>query len=159
MKKIFIYFLLLFLISNNLIAQELKVVGISDGDSFTVLNSDNTTFRIRLHGVDCPEYKQPYSQVAKKFTSDLIFKKNIKIKDLGKDRYGRTLAIVYLPDNSILNEKLLSAGLAWHYKYFDKNPYWSELEEAARKQKIGLWSQNNPIEPWNWRIKNKEKQF
>jgi endonuclease YncB( thermonuclease family) len=55
-----------------------------------------------------------------------------------------------------LNEKLLEAGLAWHYKTYDKNPDWAKLEEQARRAKKGLWVQPNAVPPWDYRkMKNK----
>ncbi|MBK9015023.1 MAG: hypothetical protein IPM82_13650 [Saprospiraceae bacterium] len=51
-----------------------RVIRIKDGDSIeTIGDSTKTTFVIRLAHVDCPEYKQPYSQVAKKFTNDFCY--------------------------------------------------------------------------------------
>ncbi len=58
--------LALFLILSNVIkAQEIKVVGIADGDTFTALFADKHTERIRLHGIDCPESGQPFGKAAK----------------------------------------------------------------------------------------------
>jgi micrococcal nuclease len=65
-------------------------------------------------------------------------------------RYGRTIGMVTI-DGVNVNEKLLEAGLAWHYKKYDKNPEWAKLEEQARIDKKGLWIQPNPIPPWEWR--------
>lgn len=132
-------------------AQRVKVIGISDGDSFTVLFPDNTTQRIRLHGIDCPENEQPFSAKAKQFTASLLYKKEVTIKQTDRDRYNRIVAIVILNDSTILNERLLSAGFAWHYTWYDKNPEWDKLEQQARKKSRGLWSDKNSIEPWEWR--------
>jgi len=46
---------------------------------------------------------------------------------------------------------LVKAGLAWHYKKYSTNIIYSALEQEARKQRIGLWSEPNPIAPWEWR--------
>ena len=66
-----------------------KVIKISDGDSFTLLNSDNEEIRIRLQGIDAPEYKQPYSRKSREALSDLIFQKQIEVDVVEYDRYGR----------------------------------------------------------------------
>src|SRR5690606_37891553 len=87
------------------------VVKVSDGDTFTLLTAENRQIKIRLHGVDCPERKQDFGLAAKKFTSDRVAGKIVKVKELDKDRYGRTIGMVYLADGKILNEELLSAGL------------------------------------------------
>src|SRR5690606_17267573 len=128
-----------------------KVVRVADGDSFTLLDSTNTQIRVRLYGVDCPEYRQDFSNVAKKFTSERIFGKFIKVEVLDVDRYDRIVALVTLPDGLILNKELLKAGLAWHYKYYDKSEEFAELERYAQDKKLGLWAQPNPVPPWEYR--------
>lgn len=136
-------------------SQKVKVISIADGDSFTVLFADNHTQRIRMHGIDCPERNQPFSSVAKKFTSDLIFGKIVYLKEKDIDRYGRLVALVYtLPSGVCINEQLLKAGLAWHFTRYDKNPKWAKLQKEAMAKKAGLWGGNEkPIEPWIWRFK------
>lgn len=136
-----------------------KVVGIADGDTFTLLTEDTQRVRVRLYGIDCPESKQDYGNVAKQFASDLIFKKNVYVTDKGMDKYGRTLGVVYImPDSICLNIELLKAGLAWHYSYFDRNnPAWDELEQNAKKEKKGLWQMGNAVAPWNYRKENAAK--
>lgn len=126
------------------------VVSIADGDTFTLLTDDKKEVKIRLHGIDTPEKGQDYYQVAKIFLSDLIFQKNVEIEEKDIDRYGRTIGMVYYQNRNI-NEELLKAGLAWHYKFYDKNPLWSKLEDDARNAKKGLWSLANPVAPWEWR--------
>lgn len=55
-----------------------KVVRVADGDTITILDSNNTQIRIRFHGIDCPENGQDFGQVARRFTSDLCFGKRSK---------------------------------------------------------------------------------
>jgi endonuclease YncB( thermonuclease family) len=88
-----------------------KVVGIADGDTFTMLLDNKTKVKIRLASIDCPERKQPFSGVARQFISDEIFSKRVKVVVDSKDRYGW----VYY-DGKNLNEELLKAGLAWHFR-------------------------------------------
>lgn len=128
-----------------------KVVGVADGDTFTFLTADNRQIKIRLHGIDCPEKKQDYGQVAKKFTSDHIIGKKIEVDSLETDRYGRMIALVHLPDGQILNELLLTAGLAWHYKKYDNTAAWAYMEIDARIAGAGLWGMPNPVAPWEYR--------
>lgn len=128
-----------------------KVVAVADGDTFTLLVNGNRQQKIRLHGIDCPEKRQDFGQVAKDFTSKEVFGKTITVKPTDTDRYGRTIAIVLLPDQISLNELLLKNGLAWHYTQYDKNPQWKKLEQIARKNKVGLWQQPNAVAPWTFR--------
>jgi len=131
-----------------------KVIKIADGDTFTILLPNNKKERIRLYGIDAPENSQPFSKNAKQFLSNLIFEKKVRLEIKDTDRYKRIVAIVYVNDTININESLLNAGLAWHYKEFDKNPKWDTLEQNARKKKIGLWSDKKAIAPWQWRKKH-----
>ena len=75
------------------------------------------------------------------------------------DRYGRTVADVILVDGRILNHELVRAGLAWRYrKYAPDIGTLAQLEAAARDAKRGLWSQPNPLPPWEWRKTKGEAQ-
>jgi len=92
-----------------------EVVGISDGDTITILKDKRTT-KIRLYGIDCPEKSQDFSKKAKSYTSDMVFRKKVKIISYGKDRYGRTIGLIYLDSNNqCLNEELIKSGYAWVY--------------------------------------------
>lgn len=134
-----------------------RVIQVADGDSFTLLLADKQKVRIRLYGVDCPEYKQDFSRVAADFTKACIAQKEIKVKPVDKDQYGRVVGIVFLRDGSELNAALLENGLAWHYTFYDSSSKYAALEKRARSEKIGLWSMPNPQPPWEYRRKHRRK--
>lgn len=128
-----------------------KVIGVKDGDTFVLLK-DGQELVIRFEHIDCPEKKQPFGKVAKKFVSDKCFGKYVSLKgSLKPDRYNRIIAEVILEDGTNLNQELIENGLAWHFKKYSSSSKYAQLEENARKLKIGIWSIPNPIEPWNWR--------
>jgi len=128
-----------------------KVVKIADGDTFTILlEQDHFKVRVRLVSIDSPERKQPFSKRAKQYLSQLIFGKKVKVYYHKKDRYGRVLGEVYV-GNINVNEAMLKAGYAWHFKKYSKDKHLERLEYLARKNKKGLWSDPNPIPPWEWR--------
>jgi endonuclease YncB( thermonuclease family) len=127
-----------------------KVVKVADGDTFTMLCNGNEQVKVRLYGIDCPESKQDYGQRAKQFLSERIAGKTVSVTYKSKDRYGRVLGTVTI-NNVNINEALLSAGLAWHYKQYDKSQRLAALESEARRNRTGLWSQPNPIPPWDFR--------
>ena len=127
-----------------------RVIRIADGDTFHMLLADKRSIKIRLFGIDCPEVQQPFYQQAKNELSRLIFNKTVTITTDHKDQYGRYLAIAYA-DGISVNEAMLSSGLAWHFTRYDRNAKWEELQQQARKQQIGIWSQPNPIAPWKFR--------
>lgn len=127
-----------------------QVVGVTDGDSIKVMH-DGKAEKIRLIGIDCPEKRQPFGTRAKEFTSHLAFGQEVHVREKGRDRYGRTLAAVILPDGRSLNEELLKAGLAWWFRKYSKDLRLGELERQARVAKRGLWAEPHPVPPWEWR--------
>ena len=133
-----------------------KVTAVKDGDTIVVLKN-RVTYTIRLDGIDCPEKKQAFGDKAKRFVSDKVFSRNVKVVYTKKDRYQRYLGTVYYGGGKNLNEDLLKAGLAWHYKQYNKDPILAKLEATARRNKTGLWADKNPVAPWNFRrIKKKQ---
>jgi micrococcal nuclease len=133
-----------------------KVVGVYDGDSFTLLTQENKSFKIRLHGIDAPEHKQDFSKRSHEFLKALISGKAVQVEKRNIDRYGRTIAVVFV-NNINVNEEMLKAGMAWHYKEYDKTTRWSALEQNARNSRVGLWSQPSPIAPWDYRKQKRMK--
>jgi endonuclease YncB( thermonuclease family) len=132
-----------------------KVVGVSDGDTITVLR-DRIPVKIRLRGIDCPETGQDFGSRAKSVTSELAFGKVVTVHPSLKDRYGRTVADVILPDGRNLNQELVRRGVAWWYrKYAPHDTSLARLEFEAKAARIGLWSQPNPTPPWDWRRSGK----
>ncbi len=128
-----------------------RVVGVADGDTITVLTKGKP-IRIRLHGIDCPEKRQAFGNRAKQFTSRLTYGKAVTVKDLGQDRYGRTIADVILPDGRSLNRELVKAGFAWWYwRYAPDDETLAQLEREARGAKRGLWADPHAVPPWEWR--------
>lgn len=71
-----------------------KVVAVADGDTFTLLVNGNRQQKIRLQGIDCPEFKQDFGSQAKQFTSSFFFAKKVRVEVVGQDRYNRTLGVV-----------------------------------------------------------------
>ena len=67
------------------------------------------------------------------------------------DRYGRTVATVYLEDGRELNLELLKAGFAWHYKRYSNRQDYANAENQARAERLGLWAEKNLTPPWEWR--------
>jgi endonuclease YncB( thermonuclease family) len=136
-----------------------KVVGITDGDTITVLNSKTSKdVKTRLYGIDCPEGEQAFSKRARQFTSKLVYGKIVEVTVMDTDRYGRTVALVAV-NKQILNEELLKAGYAWvYYKYCHEMicHAWADYQFAAKLDKRGLWRDPDPIPPWEFRKKRRK---
>jgi endonuclease YncB( thermonuclease family) len=137
------------------LAWEARVVAVADGDTITVEPPQGgDRVKVRLHGIDCPETKQTYGQTAKGFVSNAVLFKIVDVQPTpqGKDRYGRIVAVIEIPGVGVLQELLLEAGLAWVYTQYCKDcGAWEAMEAEARSQRKGLWAEDKPIGPWEWR--------
>jgi micrococcal nuclease len=142
-----VLFLFSYLISH---AQSYKVIGIIDGDTYDIL-VENRPVRVRMYAIDAPERGMPYNKVAKKYLSDLIFGKMVTVEQTDTDKNGRIVAKTYLPDGREASTEMLKAGYAWHFKKYDNNPTLAQIEINARKNRLGLWADNQPIAPWEVR--------
>lgn len=152
-SSILSFFFLGLYLAGSLLAADFTgtVIGVSDGDTITVLYQGYPE-KIRLQGIDCPEKAQAFGQRAKQFTSDLAFGRVVTVRGLEKrDRYGRILGEVILPDGRSLNHQLLQAGFAWWYRKYSYDVQLEHMESEARKSRQGLWVNPNPIPPWEWR--------
>ena len=134
-----------------------KVISVADGDTLTIMDSGGTVRKIRLYGIDCPETRQAGGRAAADFTHSLAFFSKVKVQQIDKDQYGRSVAVVALEDGRVLNEELLKNGHAWLYEAYCKTPRclrWKVLEAQARTGKRGLWKDKKPVPPWKWRKSN-----
>lgn len=127
---------------------EARVVAVTDGDTIVVLRDLNTV-KVRLNGIDCPEKGQPFGSRAKRLTSELAFGRTVTIVPKSRDRYGRIVADVVLRDGRVLNRELVAAGLAWHYTRYSEDQDLARLERQARAARIGLWSEERTVSPWD----------
>lgn len=151
-------FLLLILFPFLLISQvPAKVVGVTDGDTITVLLEGHVKKKLRLAEVDCPENGQAFGKNAKQFTSRQVFGKQITFIATDTDRYGRTIAKVYYSNGKYLSAEIIKSGYGWWYHYFSKDTSLGQLEKKAKKKKLGLWQDANTIAPWEYRKLKKRK--
>ena len=133
-----------------------EVVSVSDGDTITLLDANKTQHKIRLAGIDAPEKSQAFGQASKKSLSDLIFHKQVTVYWEKTDRYQRILGKVTLDAQDVCLEQV-KLGMAWHYKQYQRDQSqedrikYSRAEEEARKRRIGLWSDESPVEPSKFR--------
>lgn len=134
-----------------------RVVAIADGDTLTVLDDANAQHKIRISGIDAPEKSQPFGTAARRRLGELVAGQTVALEVRGRDKYGRTLARVAIKGQDI-GEQLVGEGLAWHYKRFDNDAALAAAEAKARAARRGLWSDKEPVPPWEWRAnQNKDK--
>ena len=129
-----------------------KVVGVSDGDSLTLLTPARTEVKVRLDGIDAPETDQPWGARSKVALSEQVFGRTVAVRSTGRDRYGRTLGVVSARGAEV-NATLVRGGAAWAYRQYLKDDRLIRLEGEARAARRGLWAlppaQTTP--PWDWR--------
>jgi len=137
-----------------------RVIGISDGDTLTLHTHDKQQLKVRLAGIDAPEKGQSFGQASKRNLSELVYGKRVEVESNKKDRYGRTVGKV-LSDGFDVNLEQVKAGLAWHYKAYEKEQTpsdriaYAEAEQSARAARKGLWIDQYPIPPWEFRASTK----
>lgn len=157
-RALIVALLLLLLLPSQAWAEALlvRVVGVQDGDTITVLTSENQSFRVRLVEIDAPESGQPYGQRAKQALSAMVFGKDVTVDVQGTDRYGRTLGRVYHGEIDV-NAAMVRDGFAWAYRAYLTDDAMLSLEEDARREARGLWSlpAAERVPPWEWRRKRR----
>ena len=150
---IFIGALLVSQVSNAEYLESLKIKRVVDGDTVHVFYQDEV-YKIRLTEIDAPERDQPYGSNSTEYLKSLLKEGRVDVGISGTDRYGRKLGRLYWRGMDI-NRELVSAGYAWVYDQYVTDNSFYENQSKARNSKKGLWEDQNPLEPWNWRkLKN-----
>lgn len=127
-----------------------QVISVEDGDTI-VVDMAGTKERVRFIGVDTPEVKDPrkpvqcFGRAASNFTKQIIGDGPVRLEadpeNTNRDRYNRLLRYVYLPDNTLVNAKIIEEGYGFAYTSFPfvKKDEFKTLENQARKDNRGLW--------------------
>jgi len=134
-----------------------RVVSIHDGDRLTI-RYDGRSETIHLKDVDCPELTQPFGKQAKHATAAYVGNRDVVVRGLSRDKQGRISAEVLLNDGRSLGRELLKEGLAWWKRSPSGDARLEVLEELAKAGAKGLWSEPNPVPPWEWKEKSKVKR-
>ena len=149
----FLVFLSLATSANSLTG---KVVKITDGDTLYVLDANYKEHKIRLAGIDAPERKQAYGLASRKHLASIVASKRVTIEYQKRDRYGRIVGKIWVNGIDACLEQV-KAGFAWHYKKYqhEQSPedrrLYAKAEDQARDDRLGLWRENNPNPPWEYR--------
>jgi len=137
-----------------------RVVRVADGDTITVLDATNTQHRIRLEGIDAPESHQAFGTQSKKNLSEMAFGKDVTIVYEKTDQYGRLVGKILL-DGKDVNLEQVKAGMAWHYKEYQKEQtpedreLYARAEDRAHQARRGLWLDQEPVDPSEFRREEK----
>jgi endonuclease YncB( thermonuclease family) len=127
-----------------------KVVAVYDGDTVTCLDENNQQQKIRLAEIDAPEAKQDFGKTSREQLASMVFGRNVYVVDSGRDRYGRWIGRLYV-DGIDVNRQMVATGMAWHYAQYSKDTSLATIQGQAQAQRVGLWSQPNPVPPWEFR--------
>ena len=118
---------------------------------------------MRLAGIDAPEKAQAFGQRSKQTLSDLVYAKTVSAEISKTDKYGRSIAVIFL-DGRDVNLEQVRAGMAWHYKQYQAEQSeterltYAQAEDTARYSKRGLWVDADPMPPWVWRHGGKPRR-
>jgi len=141
------------LVEAKVVVWEGVVTRVIDGDSLRIKRGKKPV-TIRLYGIDSPEYGQPYWREAKERASALVLGKTVRVEPMATDQYGRTVALVSYR-GQLINAEMVGRGLAWVYRrYCTTQPLcarFDALEEVARASRLGVWREQRPVPPWEWR--------
>ena len=138
-----------------------RVVGISDGDTITVLTAEKVQLKVRLAGIDAPEKSQPFGNAAKKNLSALIYGKDVTLSGNKTDRYGRLVRKVLLNGEDI-NLRQVADGFAWYYREYSREltpadrRLYDAAERKAKTAEAGLWRDKTVTAPWEFRRAKRE---
>lgn len=171
-----------FAVSHFAFAEELfgRVVGVTDGDTVTVLDGQNRQHEVRLSAIDspetschqkrpsasddaCVEHGQPFGKAAKRSLSDLVYGRDVKVVLQRGESYGRAIGTIWVVGGVNANLEQVRRGMAWHYKRYaakEQTPAdydaFDQAENSARRGRVGLWSSaGNAVAPWEYRHNNK----
>ena len=133
-----------------------RVVGISDGDTLTLVDDAHVQHKIRLSGIDAPEKKQGFGEKSKTSLSSMVYNRQTEADCRKVDRYKRKICVVFVNGRDVGLEQI-KAGMAWWYQdYAKEQPKQERIdyeqgEFHAKRRRLGLWNSTNPIPPWEWR--------
>lgn len=140
-------------------AWEGRVVKVLDGDSLRV-ERDGRLYDLRLYGIDAPEHGQPFGDRARGFARQLLDGQSVAVAEKDVDRYGRIVALVTCRD-TLANRELVRQGFAWPYpRYCRSEPLCRELGalgDEARRARRGLWADGDPVPPWEWKRRKRDR--
>lgn len=146
-----------------------KVVHVHDGDTVTLEDAQGQRHQVRLATIDAPEIGQAFGQASRKHLSHMAIGRQARVTDLRTDVHGRKLGKLMLRPPQCAKCDFtrdaglaqLEAGFAWWYREFKQEQtlsdqgYYEYAEFDAKSRRMGLWLDDRPVPPWEWRKQNK----
>jgi micrococcal nuclease len=143
--------------------EQAQVISVGDGDTIRVSDRDRI-LTIRLACIDAPETSQPWGKAATNRLRQLLPQgQSVQIREIELDRYGRTVAEIFVGNSSSVNLQMVAEGSAVVYRKYLNNCFatkdrYLQAEAIAQQQHLGLWSQAEPQMPWNFRQVQRSRQ-
>jgi endonuclease YncB( thermonuclease family) len=113
------------------------MVGITNGDTFTLLTPERREVKIRLAEIDTPESRQPYGTRTRQALLDLAFRRDVRVEAQDTGGYGRTVGRIYAGRVDV-NAEIVRRGAAWVYRRYSHDPSLLVLEDEARQARRGI---------------------
>ena len=155
-KVLLLLFWLLLAAPVSAVALEAKVLRVRDGDSLSVY-AEGRRRELRLYGIDAPELGQRAGKASRRALSRLVKPGDVvDVRSMDTDVYGRIVGVV-TRKNLNVNLEMVRRGRAWVYEHFCRASFcrdWKKAQQTAREGRIGLWRDENPTPPWQFRRGN-----
>lgn len=130
-----------------------QVIEVLDGDTLSLLTSDDWQIHVRLASIDAPDLSQPYSNKARQTLSALALGKRATLQVVARDLAGRSVARMFIKELDI-NREMVRRGAAWVAHDDDAAPpiHLLPVEAEAKRERRGLWAQpqKDIVPPWVW---------
>ena len=127
-----------------------RVETIHDGDTVTCIDAEGRPQKIRLIGIDAPEYDQPFGRDSRAALAAKLAGHRVRVEGAARDQHGRLLGTLWIGARNI-NRELVADGMAWVFGGFAPPPDLVDAEATARQARRGLWSDARPVPPSEWR--------
>jgi len=131
-----------------------RVVTVHEGDRLTIRH-DGRNETIYIKDIDCPELKQAYGKQAKHAIAAYVGSRDVMVRALKRGRNGLGTAEILLQDGRNVGHELLKEGLAWARPEKGQDQSLEDMEQLAKAERKGLWSDPNPVAPWKWKPTSK----
>lgn len=125
------------------------VFSVADGDTLT-LDTGGRHLKIRLANIDAPERGQAYGREARRSLAQLCLHRDAQYQAQDVDAYGRTVATVRC-EGVDASRAQVERGLAWVPRHYNRDAALAVLQDQAKRQRIGLWADADPVPPWQFR--------
>ncbi len=129
-----------------------RVIGVSDGDSITVLGPGYQEVRVRLANIDAPERGQPWGNRSRQMLQGMVAGEVVRVVQTDTDRHGRLVGDVFVGERYV-NGEMVSMGGAWAYRQYLTDRRFVGWESSARGASLGLWAMpaSQTVAPWDYR--------